>query len=464
MNDQSSALPFVSLFSGAGIGDLGWRAAGFHLVASCEMERDRAALAKRNFPEAAHFERDISQVADDLCHHVQDCLSKQCRELFLLSCTAPCQGMSKNGQGTLLNNARQGKRPKLDSRNRLILPALEIINRLQPLWVVFENVVEMRNTLIEDQDGELRSIMDVIGTSLGPTYFGGAYRIEFADYSVPQRRARLITVYTRDANLRRAFARGLSLVPPRTHDQNAEDGLKKWVSVEAALKNFTPLDARDIANASDAAIPFHRVPVLDAKKYEWIRHAPLDASAFDNQCVNPSCGYDANPSHGTGRGADGINRARRDTPLNCSKCGEPLPRPYVMDENGQRRLMSGYTSAYKRMAPHLPAPTLTRNFSYPCSDQKVHPRQNRVLSLAEAMTLQTLADYPYHWGPIEFHDGKKLKCLPVASDGLIRLVVAESVPPRFLELLGRHIRYLSSITHEANLLVETPAQPQLTLW
>ena len=47
--------------------------------------------------------------------------------------------------------------------------------------------------------------------------------------------------------------------------------------------------------------------------------------------------------------------------------------------------------------------------------------------LAEAMTLHTLSDYHYVWGE------------PPAPDSLIRLVIGESIPPRFLERLGRHL-------------------------
>src|SRR5260221_8674742 len=102
--------------------------------------------------------------------------------------------MSKNGQGTLLNNIRQGKRPALDPRNRLILPALEVIKRIHPLWVLFENVGEMRNTMVADDDGNLRSILELIETALLPDYKGRSYDVEFADYGIPQRRQRLITV------------------------------------------------------------------------------------------------------------------------------------------------------------------------------------------------------------------------------------------------------------------------------
>ena len=65
------------------------------------------------------------------------------------------------------------------------------------------------------------------------------------------------------------------------------------------------------------------------------------------------------------------------------RCGELLPRPSV-ERNGKRELMRGYISAYKRMSYDKPASAPTRNLSYACSDNKLRPEQNRVLSLFEA--------------------------------------------------------------------------------
>ncbi len=86
------------------------------------------------------------------------------------------------------------KVPCLDPRNKLILPALDIITRLKPLWVVFENVTEMRNTVIEDTDGRLRFMLDIVEEKLSPEYTGEAYTIEFADYGVPQNRPPLFSI------------------------------------------------------------------------------------------------------------------------------------------------------------------------------------------------------------------------------------------------------------------------------
>lgn len=450
----------VSLFTCGGIGDLGFRAAGIGFLAMNEIEKDRASLARLNFPEATHFDADINDVHDTLADMVHAKLKDSKQELFLLTCTAPCQGMSSAGMGSLLNNARAGRRPHLDPRNRLVLPALRIIRKLRPLWVVFENVTGMRNTIVEDEQGELRPILDIIQKTLAPEYQGKAYDVEFADYGIPQRRQRLITVYTRDERTLSRFAEGIELIPPPTHARRPKGKLKPWVPLSEALRGFPPLDSSTSSKAKSKAVPFHRVPVLDAKKYEWIRNTPLGKSAFDNQCINPACRFQGNPTHGARRGTDGINRAEHTTPLYCTRCGSLLPRPYAVEQNGELRIMRGYTSAYKRMPPDLPAPTISRNLSFPCSDQKVHPFENRVLSLAEALRLQTIDKYEYLWGPLNYKNGAgRTITKDIAPDTLVRLIIAESIPPLFIELLTKHVMQL--IFAEKLDFARTPIQPQL---
>lgn len=449
----------VSLFSGAGIGDLGYRAAGFHFLSMAEVEPERAALLRLNFPSAKIFAADVNAAKEAIVAHTQEALTDA--ELDLLTCTAPCQGMSKNGQGTLRKNIRAGKRPALDPRNRLILPALDIIHALEPKWIVFENVIEMRNTIIEDPQQELRYILDIAFDRLSGKYDGCAYDVEFADYGIPQRRQRLITILTRDKSALAAFREGSSLLPTPTHAKTPKGALARWVAVADAIKDFPPLDGLDELSATDPTVPFHRVPILDPKKYEWIRHTKPGKSAFDNQCISPGCGFQDNATHGASHDDEGINRAHRDTPLFCERCGSLLPRPYTETTEGIR-LMSGYTSAYKRMEGGLPAPALTRNLSYPCSDQKLHPTQNRVLSLAEAMRIHTLDKYDCKWGPLAIGQAKRMR-KSVAPDSLIRLAIGESVPPLFFELLGKHI--LGFAEASKNELAQQHRQPvQLSLW
>lgn len=98
--------------------------------------------------------------------------------------------------------------------------------------------------------------------------------------------------------------------------------------------------------------------------------------------------------------------------------------------------MKAFTSAYKRMNWDEPASTLTQNFQYACSDNKIHPSQNRVLSLWEGMVLQTIADYDFSFEI----DGRYV------NDSIIRDTIGESIPPHLTELMCRHILNLSGMT------------------
>ena len=210
--------------------------------------------------------------------------------------------------------------------------------------------------------------------------------------------------------------------------------MPKWKSVRDAISHLPPLDAAKPETAKHNDIPFHYVPLLDSEKYFWVSNTPPEKGAFDNQCVNPSCKFDKNPTHSCGKNAEGVNKASTTTPIYCIKCGHVLPRPWVKDGD-VFRLMKGYTSAYKRMSWDAPASTLTRNLSYACSDNKLHPSQNRVLSLYEAMILHTVTEYEFYW---QRSSGKRV------SDKLVREIIGESIPPIGLESIFSHLSSILS--------------------
>jgi DNA (cytosine-5)-methyltransferase 1 len=80
-----------------------------------------------------------------------------------------------------------------------------------------------------------------------------------------------------------------------------------------------------------------------------------------------------------------------------------------------------------------PSNALTTNLSYACSDSKLHPEQNRVLSLYEAFLIHTISDFKYEWKRI---DNK------IISDKTIREIIGESIPPRGLKVI---IQYLIDV-------------------
>lgn len=122
--------------------------------------------------------------------------------------------------GKMLSDYRKGLRPKMDERNRLIIPAIDIIQALQPEWVILENVSNMVNTLIYDENNILTNIIDYIKTSLGDNYFGNPVVVDAVDYGVPQHRKRLITVLTRNQMAKNEFLRKGNLLPDFTHSES----------------------------------------------------------------------------------------------------------------------------------------------------------------------------------------------------------------------------------------------------
>ena len=414
----------ISLFSSAGIGDLAFQKLPVEVLLSCELLEDRHQVYLYNFPNVFPVTGDIWESKDQIIKKTKELLCGG--ELDILFATPPCQGMSKNGRGKLLQGIREGRKPSLDSRNRLIIPTLEIAQALKPRLIVFENVPEMESTLIEDSAGRLVPILDLVAEMLGRMYRGCGEVVEFADYGIPQRRQRLITVFSREPQLKEHLKRFGSLLPAKTHSQSGSGNLERWVTVRDIISKLPMLDAKQAASARGNH-PLHFVPLLDADKYFWVSNTPPEKKAFDNQCV--VCGFQENPNHYSSHDRKGINRTSKDTPIRCLRCGELLPRPWVRKKN-EVRLMKGYTSAYKRMSWDLPASALTTNFAYACSDNKVHPSQNRVLSIYEALLLHTVTDYKQKF---KRNDGK-----PVGA-GLIYHIIGESIPPRGLELIFRHL-------------------------
>lgn len=417
----------ISLFSSSGIGDLGLKANNIQTVIGCELLPERMKLFSNNYPEAKCFLGDIWELKEEIVAYYR---TQYEESPFMIIATPPCQGMSSNGMGKMLNDYRKGLRPKMDPRNRLIIPAVKIIKELQPEWVILENVANMVNTLILDEEDNLINIIEFIKRELGDVYSGEPKVVDVADYGIPQHRRRLITVLTKDNKGKAVFESNKTLLPPPTHSATDTLFMSHWITLREAIGNLPPLRAEKGKNIDKKFNPLHKVPILDEKKRFWVDNTPEGETAFNNQCVNPECGYTGNQRHGASHNEEGINKYSTETPLYCEKCGSLLPRPWVEDKKtGEKRLMKGFVSAYKRMMWDDPASTLTQNFQFACSDNKIHPEQCRVLSLYEGLVLQSIADYEYSF----IVNGK------MVPDGLIRDTIGESVPPKMIDQICKYI-------------------------
>jgi DNA (cytosine-5)-methyltransferase 1 len=188
---RNSKLNVLSLFSSAGIGELGLKACGMNILLSNELIKERCDLYKENYKDTISICGDIWEQKDTI---INTWNSMNIGSPFLIYATPPCQGMSFNGLGKLLYEIRAGRRPKEDPRNRLIIPTIHIIKKLKPKWVLLENVPTMLNTIIRKDEGGYKNIMDYLKEELGPDYEGKAEVVNCADYGIPQTRTRLITI------------------------------------------------------------------------------------------------------------------------------------------------------------------------------------------------------------------------------------------------------------------------------
>lgn len=400
----------VSLFACAGFGDIGLRNAGFETIVMNEIDAERAEIAAINFPEATVVTGDIYDKLDEIIEAAKVKLKTE--RLSLLIATPPCQGMSKNGIGTILKAIRDGKRPHIDDRNYLFQPTLEAIKRLNPKIHIFENVDRMMNTYVII-DGESVLVTEHIIKEMSALGYDGTFKIlDAVNYGVPQFRKRTIGIFfnTNDyPNLKID-----DLYPPIMNTKHGSMLDDKYITLKDAIGNLPKLDSKNKELATSDFHPLHKVPVSRSDLYYWIENTPEGKSAFENYAC-PKCKH--------------INEA---TSIKCEKCKTLLPRPVVIDKStGQVRKIRGFVSAYKRMKYEVPAHTVTTRSAYAGSDSNLHPTQNRVLSIYECALLQGIKPEEFKWGPIKNKD--------IANDMLLRDIIGEAVPVKLIESVANQI-------------------------
>lgn len=417
------------LFSSTGIGELGIDHCGIEIVSALELIPWRVALYRENFPNSEVIEGDIWEQENKFIQLTNERLEGD--ELFLLYATPPCQGMSTNGHGRLKWEISQGHRDEEDPRNRLIIPTVQIIKKLKPRWILLENVPRMKGTAIRDDLGHTVNIIEYVSHQLGRDYVGSAQVVACEDFGIPQKRERLITIFTRDPNGKEYFRNsGRSFITPVLREPRK--------TLRDAIGDLPPLDARPGKNSRTDFHRYHYVAALNDEKYWWVNNTPEGDTAFNNQCSNPKCRFQGNRKH-RDEMSGGKWTASKSTPILCEKCGELLPRPSIREDDGSRRLLKGFHSAYRRMKWDEPARTLTQNFIYEASDNKLHPEQNRVLSVYEALILQTINLYQFKFEI----DGKDIGRARIAE------AIGESVPPYLIEKLCRMMLGVSFSTQAA---------------
>jgi DNA (cytosine-5)-methyltransferase 1 len=410
---EQTTLSAVSAFTGAGLGDFGYRLAGFGFRLQVERDERRLVVGQPNFPGSEWAAEELPVATPKVIKQARRALGAA--RLDLLIVTPPCQGMSSS-------NPSRGKRHSPDSaahddRNRLILEAIPLALALNPRVLVCENVRPVV-TLPVTWAGRSGSILEMLRAGL-PDYevFHGV--IDAADYGIAQtrRRALVVAVSRSEPWLATLVSAGLLPWPRATHAQTPQTGLEKWVTVSDwfSAMAYQSLDAVDREKATGDH-ELHYVPSYGADRYLQVSSIPPNSglSAYDND-VCPECGGRNVPA--------GL--------VQCPEChGLMRNRPYCI-RDGAPRLIKGFHSSYRRMKADRPAPTVTTNTSHVGSDFKIHPWENRVLSTLECADLQSVPR-SYDWSG----------ALSRQRRYLVRNLVGEALPTYFAHQHGRLLRDL----------------------
>ena len=169
----------VSLFSGAGGLDLGFKDAGFTISVAIDAAEAAIRTHKKNFPRTKAVVGDLIKLRPQgVLEHVRKKLVPGQRIAVIGG--PPCQGFSRANTGSVSN----------DPRNRLPKLYLEIVEELQRLYtvefIVFENVLGIRD---KKHAKTYKALMQGIA-DLG--FDVTEKELCSADFGVPQNRRRIV--------------------------------------------------------------------------------------------------------------------------------------------------------------------------------------------------------------------------------------------------------------------------------
>ena len=168
----------IDLFSGCGGLSLGLTQVGFQVIAAVEVDRKAQETYSLNHPTVKLYKQDIRGLD---AQSILEELGLKRGELSLLAGCPPCQGFSRLRTRNMATSV-------FDLRNNLVSEFLRFVETLFPKTIMLENVPALAG---DRRFKLLRKRFEEMG------YSSVVSVLDAADYSVPQRRKRLILLASR---------------------------------------------------------------------------------------------------------------------------------------------------------------------------------------------------------------------------------------------------------------------------
>ncbi|HDX9590786.1 TPA: DNA cytosine methyltransferase [Bacillus pseudomycoides] len=175
---MNATLKGISLFTGAGGMDIGFKKAGIDVVFANEINKDACNTYEVNHPNTPLYRGDIREALEDL---------SKFEDIDVLFGGPPCQGFSV-----------AGKMDPNDERNDLVWTFLEAVKLIKPRAFVMENVKALAKL---EKWKDVREKIYKLAHESG--YSCEAYLLNSIDYGVPQKRERVFFIGFLNENVSR---------------------------------------------------------------------------------------------------------------------------------------------------------------------------------------------------------------------------------------------------------------------
>ena len=248
-----NSISTLSLFSSAGIDKYYLDKVGVDIRVANELLQDRANLFQKLYKHSEMIPGDIGdkKVFDSILKS-----SKKNKIDFIIA-TPPCQGVSLVGKNK--SKAQMAE----DERNHLVFYLMDLINKIDPSYVLIENVPRFLKLNLMYKNEEL-SLLEILKKDFSEKYVIDCEILNTKDYGVPQDRKRAII---------KMYKRSLQWGWPKK---------EKEITVREAIGHLPSLESGE---SSD--IPWHYAREHTSSNILWMLHTPEGQSAFKNKVHFP---------------------------------------------------------------------------------------------------------------------------------------------------------------------------------
>jgi DNA (cytosine-5)-methyltransferase 1 len=231
--NSKSKLNVVSLFTGAGGMDIGFKEAGFNCIFASDIMPQAETTFNFNFPKTPFIKKDVRLFSNE---EIEKLIRKN--KIDVIIGGPPCQGFSN-----------MGNKNSSDPRNYLFENYVRIVETIQPKCFLFENVKGLF-TMFEG-----RFFDKVVNAFLEIDYNISYSLIDSSKYGVPQKRERIIIFGTK-------INRPFKFPKPNNKDfgrikayKNVGDAINDLIKLENRYPNHVPLNHNEIVIRRYELIP-----------------------------------------------------------------------------------------------------------------------------------------------------------------------------------------------------------------